>query len=349
MRPGLFLVNVVFFVVSLTNVHAQSAPSQTALINRDATIYSEANQKLYLVDPIHNQIAAISSNGSSQIIPVGSAPIALALNPATGMLYVVNSQSRNVSVVDTRRGLVAATVPTAARPYAIAVDAFSNRVYVSNTFSNMLTIVDGKTNTAKNLPTGSADVILVGDRQHVYLFGYESDTVTELNPDTGAMAKLSAGSMHLWGAALDQQTLYLSHVQEKSLAAIDLATHSVRSLVTGNMPCAIVQSKKTGKIYVANYADGTVSVLDKNRTLATIAVSLYPQALTLDEQSGLLYVASPQQNSITAVDTRTNQVRKTYTSLEHPYAVGVNLSNHRAYSVNLAENSWTALQPIMGY
>lgn len=349
MRAGLFFVNVLFSAVFLSGIPALGAPPQTALINRDAAVYNESNQKLYLVDSIHNQIVAISSSGSSQIIPVGSAPIALALNPTTGLLYVVNSGSRNVSVVDTRGDLVVATVPTAARPYAIAVDVPSDRVYVSNTFSNMLTILDGKTNTAKNLPAGSADVILVRDRQHVYLFGYESDTVTELNPDTGAMTKLSAGSMHLWGAALDRQILYLSHVQEKSLAAIDLVTHSIRSFETGNMPCAIVQSKKTGKIYVANYADGTVSVLDKKHKLVSITVSLQPQALTLDEQADMLYVASPQQNSIAVVDTRTDRIRKTYTHLEHPYAVGVNLSNHRAYSINLAENSWTALQPITAY
>ncbi|QNI37823.1 YncE family protein [Edaphobacter albus] len=348
MRAGLFFLNFVFSVVFLPALHAQ-APPQTALINRDAAMYNEDNQKLYLVDQIHNQIVAISSSDSSQVIPVGSAPIALALNPTTGMLYVVNSGSRNVSVIDTHKDAVVATVPTAARPYAIAVDVSSNRVYVSNTFSNMLTVVDGKTNAAKNLPTGSADVILVGDRQHVYLFGYESDTVTELNPDTGVMTKLSAGAMHLWGAVLDKQTLYISHVQGKSLATIDLATHSIQNFTTGNMPCAIVQSKKTGHLYVANYADGTVSVFGENRKLATIPVSPHPQALTLDEEVGLLYVASPQQNSITAIDTRTNHVRKTYSGLEHPYAVGVNLSNHHAYSINLAENSWTALQPAEAY
>lgn len=345
MLAGPILASFVFVVALLPNLHAQATLPQTAIINRDASIYNEANKKLYLVDEVHDQIVVISSRDSSRRIAVGSTPIAVALNRRTGMLYVVNSGSRNISVVDTRKDTVIANIPTAARPYAIAVDESVNKIYVSNTFSNMLTVVDGKTNTAKNFPVGSADVILVGDHHHIYLFGYESDTITDLNPDTGGTTKFSAGAMHLWGAVMDHKTLYISHIQDESFAAIDLATHSIQKITTGSMPCAMVQSTKTDQIYVANYADGTVSVFGKDHKIAAIPVSLHPQVLALDEEADLLYVVSPQQNSVTVVDTRTRHVRKTYTDLEHPYAVAINLSNHRAYSINLAESSWTALRP----
>jgi YVTN family beta-propeller protein len=150
--------------------------------------------------------------------------------------------------------------------------------------------------------------------------------------------------MHLWGMARQGKTLYISHVQDANIAAIDLESHAVLDLPAGAMPCAIAVGKTTGLVYVANYADGTVSILDKDRRLATVAVSAHPQALTLDEDTGLLYAASPQQNTVTVIDTKTRLVSRTYRDLDHPYAIAFNPSTHEAFSVNLGGSPFTALQ-----
>jgi YVTN family beta-propeller protein len=341
---GALASSVVFAALS-SLLQAQSTARQTTLINRDAAVYSERTNRLYLVDSTHDAIKVLEPSKAPSTIKVGAAPVALALNRHTGRLYVVNSGGHSVSVIGEQDDKVLATVPTAARPYAIAVDEAANKVYVSNTFSNMLTVIDGETNEAGNLRTGSADAIVVHpDRHRVYLFGYESDTLTELDPATGAMTKIPAGAMHLWGVARAGKTLYVSHVQDAEIAAIDLETHAVRNLPTGSMPCAIVISQTTGVIYVANYADGTVTILDQDKELATVKVSAHPQALTLDEGSGLLYVSSPQQDVVTVIDTKTRRVGRTYSGLDHPYAVAFLPSTHQAYAVNLGASPFTALK-----
>ena len=286
-----FLQIVLGLAACTASLHGQVSSPQTALINRDAAVYSTGSGKLYLLDSLHDAVQVLSSSESALSVQVGAAPVALALNRDTGRLYVANSRGRSVSILDTHSDKVLATVPTAARPYAIAVDEAANKVYVSNTFSNMLTVIDGTANTATNLPVGSFDAILVDpDRRRVYLLGYESDTITELNPVTGSTTKLSAGALHLWGMARAGKTLYVSHVQDSSIiAAIDLETHTIRNLPVGAMPCAIAISRSTGNVYVANYADGTVTVLAMESSPATVSVSAHPQALTLDEDAGLLY------------------------------------------------------------
>ena len=327
------------------SLHAQTATPQTALINRDAAVYSSDTQKLYLIDLLNDAVQVLSPDRSPVSVRVGEAPVALALNRKNGRVYVANSRGRSVSILDTRSDKVIATVPTAARPYAIAVDEASNRVYVSNTFSNMLTVIDGTTSAVTNLPVGSFDAILVdSDRRRVYLLGYESDTITELDPVTGSTTKLPAGAMHLWGLARAGKTLYVSHVQDATIAAIDLGTHALRNLPVGAMPCAIAVSRTTGTVYVANYADGTITVLHDGEPSRTLSVAAHPQALTLDEDAALLYVSSPQQNMVTLVDTKGLQVRQTYRDLDHPYAVGIIPSSHAAYAVNLASTAFTPLK-----
>jgi YVTN family beta-propeller protein len=324
---------------------AQTPAPLTGLINRDASVFSQKTGSIYLLDTMHDALVAISASGASQTIKVGAGPVAVAINQKTARVYVVNAASRSVSVIDAKTGGVIASVPTAARPYAIAVDELLNRVYVSNTFSNMLTVIDGETNQSKNLPTGSADAILVdSENQRVYLLGYESDTITELNPETGATRKLPAGAMHLWGMARVGRTLYVSHVQEKTIGAIDLQTHQVRALPAGFMPCAVAVEPGTGTLYVANYADGTVSVIGKGGRSSTLKVSVWPQALSLDAGAHRLYVASPQQGTVTVIDTKARRIIQTYHDLNHPYAVAFSPVTHRAYAVNQGEIAFTPLK-----
>jgi YVTN family beta-propeller protein len=318
----------------------------TGLINRDAAVYSRSTGKIYLVDPAHGSVIAISSPEHTFTIKVGGEPIAIAINQKTDRIYVVNAEDRSVAIVDAHTDTVIATVPTAARPYAIAVDEASNKVFVSNTFSNMLTVVDGASNSASNLRTGSADAILVDpERQKVYLLGYETDSITELEPTTGAMRKLAAGDMHLWGMVRSGGLLYVSHVQGSSIAAIDPLNDKTQNLPTGAMPCAIAVNSKTGDIYVANYADGTVTILSKKRKSSSVRVSAQPQALALDEAAGLLYVASPQQNTVTVIDTRTAQTLRTFRDVDHPYAVTFSPVTHQAYAINEGESPFTPFKP----
>jgi YVTN family beta-propeller protein len=329
----------------LSLVLAQTPAPLTGLINRDAAVFSKKTGKIYLVDPAHDAVIALSNSGDSQTIKVGMQPVAIAINQKTGRVYVVNAGDRSVSVIDTESGNVIASVPTAARPYAIAVDESDNRIYVSNTFSNRLTAVDGVTNQPKNIPTGSADAIVVDSERHrIYLLGYESDTITELNPETEATTKLPAGAMHLWGMVLAGHTLYVSHVQEKTIGAIDPATRQVHNLAAGAMPCAIAADPVAGTLYVANYADGTVSVIQPSGPSSTIRIAAWPQALSLDTGAHRLYVSSPQQGTVTVIDTQTRRVIHTYRDLDHPYAVAFSPATHRAYAVNEGEAAFTPLK-----
>jgi len=155
------------------------------------------------------------------------------------------------------------------------VDEVSDRVYVSNTFSNMLTMIEGKTNIVTNIKTGSADAIVVDAQQgKVYLLGYESDSLTVLDEKTEAISKIPAGVLHLWGIAELGKTLYVTHVQDDTVAAIDTESHVTREIATGGMPCALAVDAGRGKVYVVNYADASVSVIDARRgvTVGTVKV-----------------------------------------------------------------------------
>ena len=333
-----------FAVAAAVSLRAQVPAPQVGLINHDAAVYNQATGKVYILDAIHNAVSVISPSNAAISVTVGTGPVSIGANNRTGMVYVVNSSEHSVSVLDGKTDKVIATVPTPARSYAVAVDEENNKVYVSNIFSNMVTIIDGATNTASNVPAGSADGIIVdNDRKRVYLLHYENTIVTEFDPATGATTRISTGGLHQWGFLRAGKTLYVGHVQDADVAAIDLETQAIRKLPTGTMPCALGYDAKKGELYVASYAEGTVTIFEKDTAAATIKVPAHPQAIALDSGKALLYVASPQQNAVAIIDLRTRQVIRTVTTVDRPYAIAINPTTHAVYTANLGNTPFTTL------
>ena len=91
-------------------------------------------------------------------VPVGSHPMGVAVNPNTNRIYVANTWSNNVSVIDGDTNTVVATVPAGDMPRGVAVNPTTNRIYVANFGSGSynVSVIDGATNTVvATVPVGS--------------------------------------------------------------------------------------------------------------------------------------------------------------------------------------------------
>src|SRR5690242_18376711 len=62
-------------------------------------------------------------------IPVGIQPVGVAVNARTRTIYVANSTSDTVSVINGRTNTAVATVPVGRTPGAVAVNAKTNTIY----------------------------------------------------------------------------------------------------------------------------------------------------------------------------------------------------------------------------
>ena len=71
----------------------------------------------------------------------GAGPVSVAINPATNMIYVANSQSASVTVIDGANNGTT-TVTTGSSP-AVAVNPVTNNIYVANKGSASVTVIDG--------------------------------------------------------------------------------------------------------------------------------------------------------------------------------------------------------------
>jgi len=180
-----------------------------------------------------NSVKVIGSNGAT--IPVGSAPVGVAVNVTTGKIYVANSGSNNISVIDGATNSVVATItdPNAIGPAAVAVNATTNSIYAANSQSNNVTVIDGATNAVTaTIPVGTAP------------------SGVDANSQTNFIYVANAGNSQAGDPG--------------NVTVINGATNATTTLTDPSVknPVAVAVNSVTNRIYVANSGSNNVTVID---------------------------------------------------------------------------------------
>lgn len=99
---------------------------------------------IFISSPVHAYSAESSTNSTDQYrtISVGKKPSAEAYCPSNGFIYVVNSGSDNVSVVDTHNNEVKYSIAVGSDPVGIAFDPTNGFMYVSNQNSENISVIN---------------------------------------------------------------------------------------------------------------------------------------------------------------------------------------------------------------
>ena len=339
--PGRTVRPLLIASLAVTCLAAQnpSTDQGSGLINPHAIAFNPATRKVYVVDAAHAAVDVIdTADQSVRSVAVGAAPVSIAVDPASGRVYVANAADGTVSILDGTSNTVLATVPVGARPYSIAANPLTGMVYVSHTFSDKTTVFDGATRAVTQLVTGSIDLIAIDSVANAaYLLAYEGGNLTVLEGARHDLNRRQAGK-HAWGMALNEatHTLYVARMGTADVIALHGASSSV--LPAGHTPCAVAANPRSNTVYVANYADGSVTVLDTatGRATATIPVGEHPQALAVDAQRNLVYVANTFSNTVTIIDGEHRKAVATLPAGKAPYALAVDPGSSRLYVANEA-------------
>jgi len=148
----------------------------------------------------------------------------------------------------------------------------------------------------------------------------------QLDPGAGAIAlggPVAASSMVL-DAAGDRAFVVVSGDQLYNcdsgsttctaghrVSVVDLNTASLaREITVGKRPVAFVKGS-AGKLYVANYDDGTVTVVDIASESVTAAIGVGRGPATLLANAGRVYVGNSLDGTVSVIDASTDSVVKT--------------------------------------
>ena len=203
----------------------------------------------------------------------------VAINPDTDRMYIVNPNSSDVSVLDTRTGATLGRVPVGYGPWEAAINRRTNRIYVTNRTDATVTVIDGHTNTV-------VAVVPVGqDRtQWILPFG------VTVNPETNFV--------------------YTANKAEDSVSVIDGATNAhIGTVPVGDDPWDVVYDSSTNRLYVPNRLSNDVSVIDASTHQVVTTVALpsgsSPTVADVSTAGGEVLVAG---TALAVIDVRSNTV-----------------------------------------
>lgn len=250
-------------------------------------------------------------------IAMGNQPVAMAINSAGDMLYVLDYYLNRVSIVDLKIRSMVGFYPlntfgfeerieppdccndifgeplgAGRKPSAIVLDEVKNKIYVGNMGTWDIAVIDlqeEKEVEAYDAAFGINEMIFAGSPSQLYVSaaGNEidiNDFILSMDLKGGGKTdKLKVGEKPVSIATSPDGTiLYVVTEKEAKLVGLDTETGQVtgQCLLSGQ-PGDLVLSKAGDKAYIANLLEGTVFVVDTRNyaILETLQVGVTPKAL----------------------------------------------------------------------
>ncbi|HDQ98822.1 MAG TPA: YncE family protein [candidate division WOR-3 bacterium] len=218
-----------------------------------------------------NSVTVIDAAGDSVLATVttGQRPRALAWNPVNNRVYVACFSSNSVTVIDGETNAVVDSVGVGWSPAAVAVVEDQNHIYVANSgsASNSVTVMDGATNTVIQHVAVGAKPAAVGwnsTGNKVYVANEDAGSVSVIRTtDRQVVAVIGTGSQPCAVRWLGSSNMaYVPCRGSAQLAIINGSSDSRQKLLSvGGEPAAVAADHTGSRVYTADYADGTVTVI----------------------------------------------------------------------------------------
>ena len=266
-----------------------------------------------LVRATHTVVATLTS-------PPGSSPAGLAFATRSGLLFVANIFTDDVSVIDPRTRAVIDTVKlaggnTCAHPLSVGYDKAHDVIYVSCQQYLDVTAIDGTTHQPIGSPieVGSSPFGIAYNERNgdVYIVIAHTDEVVVLDGATRTIVDRIPVGTAPFGIAYDSRRgfLYVTNSQSDSVSVINGATNQVvRTIPVGSSPLGVVYDNQNDTIYVSNYFSSNVVAIDAatGQLAAEIFVEAFPFGIALNPRDGDLYVATLGAGTVDVIDTTMN-------------------------------------------
>ena len=238
---------------------------------------------------------------------LGESPKGLSLDRRANRLYVVESGSRDVRVVElsTTRVVDSIMLPFVMEPVFIALSPRGSRGYVTDGRANYLlkvNLVSGAVEDQTEMGQGLYYPLYVEDEGVLAVSSLRSQKVYLVDPgDLRVRQEIRAGDGPE-GLLAYGGYLYAANRRSNTVTIYNFRSGRVNQLNVGFQPRRLLECN--GKIYVANYGDGSLSLLLPGRrvVMRRIRVGGSPFTMAYSQARRWLYILDRKGKKVRVLD-----------------------------------------------
>lgn len=285
------------------------------------------SHKIYVGNLSSGEITVIDGKTLEFIakIPVGIAPYVLYLNENLKKLYVSDSVSNTVTVIDiSRSDFPTKIIPAEGMPRTVSGNNLTNMIYVSLAKTKKVRVIDGANDTMiKEIQLDAKSVfpafLTVNDKKNeVYVADYGANFISVLDGTKNTVKKtIIVGNKPIWIAyipAIDR--IYVAVEGDKKIVVIDSNSYEILNTFQINAsPYRIVFDYKTNFAYVTHRNEKVVTVIKNDESGARVLKEIempflgqldaipynmiYADTRRFDENTKKAYLTSQRLNNVT--------------------------------------------------
>lgn len=287
-----------------------------------------SESKLYVLCSPSESIAVVSLDGNGDpsglsLIATDLAPRAMKVDDAIDRLFVVNSASDNVMIYDTTTDTLVTRATTRSHPVAINVDLTTDLVTVVSEASQEVTQFAGNTGNPVT-PTytdtthrGLQKVNVNEGTGTVWAISESLATIYKANlPFDSANDLIGNTNPHDLDVSEAEDKTYILYPYADAVRVYDEVNSVQTDLAIGDEPTSLYVLDSANRVYIANYADDSISVIDNsgNPDIVTATVSLTDgcrpgQMFSIDVGGTVyLYIGCERNDTIEILNTTNNNL-----------------------------------------
>jgi YVTN family beta-propeller protein len=284
--------------------------------------------RAYVVNKNDDTISFYAANVAGSAVgtvtlPAGAAPVFVHSTEGQ-FVYVADSGTNDVAMVDQAQGAATGFIPVGVRPVALAENPGATRLYAVNQGDGTVTAIDVATKTQiTTIPVGTSPVWAV--------------------------------------MKSDGSTLYVVNQGSSSVSVIDVASNTVTATVpVGASPRFAAYDPHLSRLYVANTGSNTVSIFDASlglTLLATATVGAGPASITALPDGTRAYVANSgcsdavnlancNGNTVSVIDATSLQQRSLISVGSTPVSIDSTTESNKVVVANRDSNSVSTIRTL---
>jgi YVTN family beta-propeller protein len=293
-------------------------------------------------------IAVLPVSAQTQLKPPSSGltnPRAIAFNPATGKVYVVDTDHGAVQIyADASKQMH--RVQVGSEPISIAVNPANGKAYVANAGDGSVTVLDGNSDAVlATVPIGSHpySIAVNSTTGKVYVTHTYGDQLNILDGATDIASEIKTGSSDLIAINSQTGTIYLLGYGG-AVKVLDSASQKITERPVGKHAWGLTLNDITGAVYVTRIENADLAAINADSSSITILpAGAIPCAIAVNSQANRLYVANFGDNTASVIDATSGHKTATVPVGRHPKAIAFDANRNLVFVANTGDGTVTVI------